>query len=115
GKHDVVIGPARDGGYWLIGLRARQPELFRQIKWSTSDVLHSTLRRAKAAGLTVKLLRELADVDTSLDWEEVMTRGGASRITRRDGAEEALADAGFDRARTSRDRPSRRKTRVNPG
>ncbi len=66
--HDVVLGPAADGGYWLIGLRQLQPDLFRDVCWSTDYVFAETLRRVQHAGLSVKLLRELADVDTDLDW-----------------------------------------------
>jgi len=64
----VVLGPAKDGGYWLIGLRALQPALFEGIAWSTSSVLSETLDRSRAAGLCVQLLRELSDVDTEADW-----------------------------------------------
>ncbi len=63
---DAVLGPAKDGGYWLIGLNAPCPALFDGIEWSTETVLQTTLAKADKAGLTVKLLRELADVD---DWE----------------------------------------------
>ena len=41
-SHDLVLGPAVDGGYWLIGLRAPQPELFREIEWSSDQVLAAT-------------------------------------------------------------------------
>ena len=67
--HDVVLGPATDGGYWLIGLRQTRPELFAGIAWSSETVLAETLRRAKSAGLHIQLLRILADVDTAEDWE----------------------------------------------
>jgi len=66
---DAVIGPATDGGYWLIALNAPCPALFENIKWSTSDVLPKTLEKANEAGLSVQLLRELTDVDTGEDWE----------------------------------------------
>ena len=66
--HDVVLGPATDGGYWLIGLRRPQPSLFRDIHWSTKDVFAQTMRRVQHAGLRVELLRELADVDTDREW-----------------------------------------------
>lgn len=69
GAHDVVLGPATDGGYWLIGLRAPQPQLFTVMPWSTAAVLAETQRRACASGLRVALLRELSDVDTLADWE----------------------------------------------
>jgi uncharacterized protein len=68
GQHDLVLGPARDGGYWLVGLRQLQPELFRQMSWSTARVLRLTLDRAKEASLRVHLLRELDDIDTAEDW-----------------------------------------------
>jgi rSAM/selenodomain-associated transferase 1 len=66
--NDVVIGPATDGGYWLIGLRELQPALFKEMAWSTKTVFQETVKRCKTAGLSVKLLRELADVDTEADW-----------------------------------------------
>ena len=66
---DIVLGPATDGGYWLIGLRAPRPALFEGIHWSTDIVLAATLARAKEANLKVALLRELSDVDTAEDWE----------------------------------------------
>jgi uncharacterized protein len=67
--HDLVLGPAADGGYWLIALCGPQPLLWREIAWSTGQVLEQTLRQAKAAGLRTKLLRMLADVDTAEDWQ----------------------------------------------
>jgi len=66
---DIVLGPALDGGYWLIGLNAPCPALFDGIIWSTDQVLNQTLARVKAAGLTCQLLREQADVDTEEDWK----------------------------------------------
>jgi len=67
-SHDVVLGPATDGGYWLIGLRQLQPDLFRGVRWSTENVFPETMQRAQDAGLSVRLLRELADVDTDRNW-----------------------------------------------
>ena len=66
--HDVVLGPAEDGGYWLIGLRQRRPQLFQNIPWSTDTVLAETQQRARTSGLSVAQLRTLADVDSSDDW-----------------------------------------------
>jgi rSAM/selenodomain-associated transferase 1 len=68
-SHDVVIGPASDGGYWLIGLSGAQPGLFENIPWSTEKVLESTLQRIQAAGLSYARLRELCDIDTQSDWQ----------------------------------------------
>ncbi len=67
--HDVVLGPAVDGGYWLIGLAQPQPALFENISWSSSDVFEQTLARATAAGLNIALLRQLSDIDTVADWD----------------------------------------------
>jgi rSAM/selenodomain-associated transferase 1 len=67
---EVVIGPAHDGGYWLLGLRGKAPSLFQDIPWSTGRVFETTLQRAEAAGLRVKVLRTLRDVDTLEDWRD---------------------------------------------
>lgn len=63
-RHDVALGPARDGGYYLIGLRTEHPELFADVPWGTSGVLEATLRHASSSGLTVRRLPALADIDT---------------------------------------------------
>lgn len=65
--HDVVLGPAHDGGYYLIGLRAAMPELFRGIAWSTPAVLEQTVAAAQQLGLRCWLLPTLRDVDTAAD------------------------------------------------
>lgn len=65
--HDVVLGPATDGGYYLLGLRQPQPELFQNKAWSTDSVLADTLADAHRLGLRVALLPELRDVDTAED------------------------------------------------
>lgn len=60
---DVVLGPAEDGGYYLVGLRRPQSALFREIPWSTPAVLPDTMRAAAAQGLAVATLEALADID----------------------------------------------------
>ena len=67
-KNEVVVGPAVDGGYWLIGLRAARPALFQNISWSTPRVLEETLQRSRTAGWSVIRLRELMDIDTAEEW-----------------------------------------------
>jgi hypothetical protein len=74
-NHDVVVGPALDGGYWLIGLRAAQPQLFAGIEWGSENVLGQTLARVREAGLSVQLLRILTDVDTEKEWRKFVQRG----------------------------------------
>ncbi|HXU75056.1 MAG TPA: DUF2064 domain-containing protein, partial [Methylomirabilota bacterium] len=75
-EHDMVIGPAQDGGYWLIGLRSACPYLFQEISWSTPAVLVETLKRAEAAGLKVKLMRQRSDIDSPADWKEFLREAG---------------------------------------
>ena len=65
-KHDIVLGPSTDGGYWLIGLK-RPIDLFQQIDWSTPRVLDQTLAQARHMNLTVHLLEFLSDMDTPED------------------------------------------------
>jgi rSAM/selenodomain-associated transferase 1 len=72
-EHDIVIGPARDGGYYLIASRAKRLDraLFDGVEWSSSRVLEQTLRRAKKLGLHVGLLEEGDDVDAPEDLERL--------------------------------------------
>jgi hypothetical protein len=59
----VVLGPAADGGYYLIGLKQFQPRLFEEIDWSTERVFRQTLARAAEIGVIVATLPEWYDVD----------------------------------------------------
>jgi hypothetical protein len=68
---DVVLGPSEDGGYYLIGLRQPQPELFRGIEWSSERVTTQTLAQAEAMGLVVALLPPWYDVDKAADLERL--------------------------------------------
>jgi len=63
-ENDVVIGPAADGGYYLIGMK-KYHNLFNEIDWSTEEVLQQTMQ--KAEDLNVKLLDEKRDIDTADD------------------------------------------------
>ncbi|MBM3881093.1 MAG: glycosyltransferase [Verrucomicrobia bacterium] len=75
---DVVLGPAADGGYWLIGLRRPCAGLFEGLRWSGPDVLRETLARAQALGLRAGRLRELADVDEAEDWQRYLDQRARS-------------------------------------
>lgn len=66
-KHDAVLGPSADGGYYLIGLNSPQPQLFSEMPWSTSSVLNETRTRLNSAGLRWHELRTLHDIDTPAD------------------------------------------------
>ena len=65
--HDVVIGPARDGGYYLLAMKQMHVQLFENIQWSTEHVLKQTLTVCRALNLTVHLLPELSDIDSEED------------------------------------------------
>lgn len=60
---DLVLGPARDGGYYLIGLSRTAPELFTGIPWGTDKTLQATLSKAGKSGLSFLLLEQLIDID----------------------------------------------------
>jgi hypothetical protein len=71
---DLVLGPAIDGGYYLIGLRRFIPELFINIDWGSSQVLHQTVEIANQLNLSYHYLPQLADVDRPEDlsvWQQV--------------------------------------------
>ena len=63
---DAVIGPARDGGYYLIGFNRASflPDIFHGIAWSTDSVFYQTMKVFGKSGLKVHVLRVLSDVDT---------------------------------------------------
>lgn len=67
--HDVVLGPAADGGYYLIGLNQPQAKLFDNIAWGTSAVFGQTIAIANTLNLSVAILEQLRDVDRPEDLE----------------------------------------------
>ena len=62
-RHDVVLGPSTDGGYWLIGMK-KPADLFKGIEWGTPSVFGKTLAAARDRGLSVQVLSSLTDMDT---------------------------------------------------
>jgi rSAM/selenodomain-associated transferase 1 len=84
-QSDVVLGPATDGGYYLIGMARPLPELFQDVPWSSPETLRVTMDRARQRELRVSLLDELADIDTADDWRAWLSRqasGGESAVGR---------------------------------
>ncbi len=80
-SHDVVIGPAEDGGYYLIGMRTPRPELLVNMPWSTEQVLPETLSRLKRGNMQHFLLETLSDCDRPEDlmrWPEFAVFAGAT-------------------------------------
>lgn len=71
---DAVLGPATDGGYYLIGLTRPVPNLFRDMPWSTSIVLKETLERLRRAGCRCRLLPQLDDLDDAQSLQSIRER-----------------------------------------
>ncbi|NRB46227.1 MAG: glycosyltransferase [Saprospiraceae bacterium] len=68
--HDFVLGPALDGGYYLLGMNQFSPSLFEDIPWSTDQVAALSLDKMKALGGSCHLLPTLSDIDYAEDWEK---------------------------------------------
>ncbi len=66
-SRELVLGPAMDGGYYLIGLNRLAPALFAEIPWGSEEVLAATLKQAQDLNLSTHLLEPLADVDRPED------------------------------------------------
>lgn len=67
-RDEVILGPALDGGYYLIGMTKVHPQLFCQMPWSTDKVLPTTLQKLINENLSHYLLPVLSDIDTEEDW-----------------------------------------------
>jgi rSAM/selenodomain-associated transferase 1 len=68
---DAVLGPSRDGGYYLIGLKHANRRVFERIPWGTSMVFRETVSRLLQLGMDWRRLREQADVDTPDDYQRL--------------------------------------------
>jgi uncharacterized protein len=66
-NNDIVIGPAYDGGYYLIGMKSIQAFLFQNIEWSTTKVLAQTISKIEGHNLSYSLLPRLHDIDEEKD------------------------------------------------
>ncbi|OKH20454.1 hypothetical protein NIES593_18940 [Hydrococcus rivularis NIES-593] len=79
-RYDLVLGPARDGGYYLIGLSRLVPQLFQEIAWGTSEVFAQTKAIAQKLKLSIHCLPCLDDVDRPEDlylWQRVISDNNA--------------------------------------
>lgn len=79
---DVVLGPAEDGGYYLIGMRRNVPQVFERIEWSTERVLGQTRERLAALGLRWSELAQRWDVDRPADYARMLTDAKLAALTR---------------------------------
>lgn len=68
--HDVVFGPAMDGGYYLLGMKKIHDGLFQNIPWSTDSVLEISIQYLKQNQISFRTIRALSDIDTAEDWEK---------------------------------------------
>lgn len=71
-RADIVIGPARDGGYYLIGMKSPHAEIFRNIPWSTGRVFEETMRRIAKLQLGCAGVTALSDLDTADDYHRLL-------------------------------------------
>lgn len=78
-QSEVVIGPAKDGGYYLLGMQRFIPGVFKNIKWSSDQVLKSTQNFLESQKIKFSLLSELSDVDHLEDWELVKDKLGQAK------------------------------------
>ncbi len=69
-EYDVVLGPAMDGGYYLLGMKKVHEFLFRNMIWSTDQVFTETTRRIEKADLRYATVATLSDIDYAEDWEK---------------------------------------------
>jgi len=69
----VILGPSRDGGYYLIGMNQPVPEIFSGMTWSHERVLAETTRKLTALGINFSMLPEWFDVDTIQDIDQLRT------------------------------------------
>jgi glycosyltransferase A (GT-A) superfamily protein (DUF2064 family) len=66
-KNDIVIGPSKDGGYYLLGMKKMYRQIFEGLEYSTPEVLSDTILKIKELKLAYHLLAELKDIDTEED------------------------------------------------
>ncbi len=69
-KTDIVIGPAFDGGYYLLGMNELHESLFEEIQWSTDKVLNQTYKKIQNLSLSFTSLQTLSDIDTVEDYNK---------------------------------------------
>ena len=77
-EKDIVIGPAKDGGYYLLGMSGYVHDLFVDINWSTDRVFRQTMEKVYKNNLSCTILTTLRDIDT---WEDLCAYFGSSDIS----------------------------------
>ena len=69
---DAVLGPARDGGYYLVGLKQPHPHLFDHLEWGTATIFADTVKRLEDRGIAYHCLAERDDIDTPEDYQRLL-------------------------------------------
>lgn len=68
--HDFVLGPALDGGYYLLGMKKLLPDIFENMPWSTEEVADITRQRIRSNGYSLAEVDTLSDIDYEADWAQ---------------------------------------------
>lgn len=108
GQRSVVLGPSRDGGYYLIGMNRSWPQVFADIPWSSSQVLACTVARLNGLGAPPALLPRWMDIDSFedlLEWKSA----AVDRLSARATNVSALLDRWSVRAQPGQSRAGRSK------
>lgn len=74
----IVIGPTKDGGYYLVGMGSPGINIFKNIPWSSPEVFHQTIKNIKDHGFQPFILSELVDIDNEMDlkeWHSILNKG----------------------------------------
>lgn len=83
-SHDIVLGPAHDGGYYLVGMNRLNKALFKGINWGSEDVLQDTLNRVAEFNLSFYLLPTLIDIDSADDLRLWLAMAGTDALELRE-------------------------------
>lgn len=78
--HDAVLGPANDGGYYLIGMRRMEPSIFSGMDWSTDRVFSQTKAAIEALGWSLHTLPVVHDIDEEADWHAAKQRKAERKL-----------------------------------
>ncbi|MCI1267750.1 MAG: TIGR04282 family arsenosugar biosynthesis glycosyltransferase [Saprospiraceae bacterium] len=75
-NNDVILGPAKDGGYYLLGMKSTSPSLFVSMPWSESNLYEKTIEKLNQLNYTYTSLIKMEDIDTEEEWNRyVQTQG----------------------------------------
>ncbi|MEE2754648.1 MAG: TIGR04282 family arsenosugar biosynthesis glycosyltransferase [Candidatus Latescibacterota bacterium] len=91
-KNDLVLGPAADGGFYLIGTRITLPEIFSGVTWSTNKVFEQATTGIRSHGLLMSLIPPWHDIDTPEDLDAALLQASAETMLHTRSAVDALTN-----------------------